>query len=90
MIEGKGLGGKRVNRLKLSLTNSDESDLAKLATACNMKKSELGYHMFQYLIHNPEFLNYIQKEYCTQKAYKVVLVNKNGNKQLALTGREDL
>jgi hypothetical protein len=86
MIEGKGLGGKRCNRLATSITNKEESDLVKLSTACGMSKSEMTHYMINHCLYNGTFVSSVQKEYCTQKAYKVVLVNK----ELVLTGREDL
>lgn len=86
MIEGKGLGGKRINRLKVSLTNKEENDLIKLATACGMKKSELAYKILTDHLYDSLYINQLQREYCTQSAYKVVMVNK----QFILSGREDL
>jgi hypothetical protein len=41
MIEEKGLGGKKVNRVGISISNEYDSKLRKLATACNMKHTTL-------------------------------------------------
>ena len=42
MIEGKGLGGKKIHRVNVSLTNKQAFKLNRLATACNMKPTTLA------------------------------------------------
>jgi hypothetical protein len=92
MIEGKGLGGKRVNRLGLSITNKEENDLYKLATACNMKPAEMAWRCLRRCLYDPVILNEFQKEFCTQSAYKVRVVQdyKSWGLDYVLAGREDL
>jgi hypothetical protein len=86
MIEGKGLGGKRIARKAASFTNKEEGDINKLATACEMSPAELIWRLVRRCLYDPMILNEFQKEYCTQAAYKIVLVNG----EYILRGREDL
>ncbi len=90
MIEGKGLGGKKVNRVGVSLTNKYDNKLQRLATACNMKPTTLAGMLIEKSLDNAQLVNELQKEYCTQSAYKVVLVNNGGEINYVLRGREDL
>lgn len=89
MIEGKGLGAKKVHRVNVSLTNKQSSKLNRLATACNMKPTTLAALLIQNSLDNVQLVNELQKEYCTEKAYKVVLINNDGELNYVLTGRED-
>jgi hypothetical protein len=86
MIEGKGLGGKKVNRVNLSLTNKQSLKLNRLATACNMKPTSLAALLIQKSLDDVQLVNELQKEYCTQRAYRVIVINN----EYVLSGREDL
>ena len=90
MIEGKGLGGKKVHRVNVSLTNKQSFKLNRLATACNMKPTALAGMLIDLSLNNVELVDKLQQEYCTQTSYRVVLV-KNGCGELVylLNGRED-
>jgi hypothetical protein len=90
MIEGKGLGAKRVCRVNLSLSNGYDGKLRKLAIACNMSHTTLASQILEQCLDDSLFVNRLQKEYCTQRAYKVVLVENEGEIHYTLTGREDL
>ncbi|PAD86654.1 hypothetical protein CHH55_16930 [Niallia circulans] len=92
MIEGKGLGGKKVNRVGISLTNKDSSKLNKLATSCNMKPTTLAGLIIEKCLNNPQFVAQLQEEFCIQKAYKVLLIKdfKTGEYNYVLSGRNDL
>ncbi|PGY11066.1 hypothetical protein [Bacillus sp. AFS031507] len=90
MIEGKGLGGKKNHRVNLSLTNKQAYKLNRLATACNMKPTTLGGLLIEISLNNAELVNNLQKQYCTQTSYRVVLVNNGGGDLVyLLNGRED-
>lgn len=86
MIEGKGLGGKRIHRVNVSLTNKMSMKLNRLATACNMKPTTLAALLIEKSLDNVMFVNELQKEYCTQSAYRVIVINN----EYVLSGREDL
>jgi hypothetical protein len=86
MIEGKGLGGKKVNRVNLSLTNKQSIKLNRLATACNMKPTTLAALLIQKSLDDVQLVNELQKEYCTQSAYRVIVINN----EYVLSGREDI
>lgn len=86
MIEGKGLGGKKVHRVNVSLTNKMSSKLTKLATACNMRPTTLAALLIEKGLSNVQLVNELQKEYCTQSAYRLIIINN----EYVLSGREDL
>jgi hypothetical protein len=90
MIEGKGLGGKKIHRVNVSLTNKQSYKLNRLATACNMKPTALAGMLIDLSLNNVGLVDRLQREYCTQTSYRVVLVN-NGGSELVylLNGRED-
>lgn len=90
MIEGKGLGGKRVVRRSVSFTNKEESDLLKLATACNMNFAELVHEIVTGCMYDSVFVTNLQQQHCTQRAYRVRLVQNEGTVNYVLTGRDDL
>ena len=90
MIEGKGLGNKKVNRMSISMSNNYDSKLRRLATACNMKTASLAGLLIEKCLDNVQLVNELQKEYCTQSAYKVVVVNNNGELNYVLAERADL
>jgi hypothetical protein len=89
LIEGKGLGGKKIHRVNVSLTNKQRYKLNRLATACNMKPTTLAGQLIELSLNNAELVNQLQKEYCTQTSYRVVLVNGAGELVYLLNGRED-
>lgn len=89
MIEEKGLGGKKVNRVGISLTNRYDSKLRKLATACGMGHTTLAGLLVEKCLDNAQMVAALQKEYCIQSAYKVVVINNKGELNYVLSGRED-
>jgi hypothetical protein len=91
MIEGKGLGGKKVNRVNVSMTNKYSLKLNRLATACNMKPTTLAGMLIEKCLDNPQVITDLQREFCTHSAYKVLLVQKNGELHYILSDsqRED-
>lgn len=89
MIENKGLGGKKVHRVNVSITNRLSAKLNRLATACNMKPTSLAGFLIEKGLNNVELVNKLQKEYCTQRAYKIVFIHNNGELNYVLRGRED-
>lgn len=90
MIEGKGLGGKRVSRYNLSLTNQEALNLERLARAVNKNPSVLIREIFFQTIYDPYFLRKYQDEFCKEKAYRVVMLNNERETKFILTGRSDL
>ncbi|MEH7275586.1 hypothetical protein [Neobacillus vireti] len=90
MIEGKGLGGKKIHRVNVSLTNKQAFKLNRLATACNMKPTTLAAVLIEKGLNDDRLVSELQKEYCTEKAYRVIVVNNNGELNYVLSGREDI
>jgi hypothetical protein len=91
MIEGKGLGGKRINRVGVSLSNDHAMKLNRLATSCEMKPTTLAGLIVERCLDNPQFVFELQTEFCKYAAYRVLPVKKNGQVQYVLSGgRDDL
>jgi hypothetical protein len=91
MINEKGLGGKRINRLNMSITNEDEKNINMLATACGKRyAATIAYEILSRGLKDISLLNELQKEYCIQSAYRIVFIQHDGRLEYTLTGREDL
>jgi hypothetical protein len=90
MIEGKGLGGKKIHRVNVSLTNKQAFKLNRLATACDMKPTTLAGLLIEKGLNDARLVSELQCEYCKESAYRVVVINNNGELNYVLTGREDL
>ncbi|MCM3724593.1 hypothetical protein M3226_02610 [Neobacillus cucumis] len=89
MIEGKGLGGKKVHRVNVSLTNKQAYKLNRLAAACNMKPTTLAALLIEKGLNDALLVSELQKEFCTERAYRVVVVHNKGELNYVLSGRED-
>ncbi|RHW37336.1 hypothetical protein D1B31_16360 [Neobacillus notoginsengisoli] len=92
MIEGKGLGGKKVNRVNVSLSNEFNRKLNRLATACNMRPTTLAGLLVERCLDSAEVIVELQKQYCLHSAYKIMPVKRNGELSYLLNdnGREDV
>lgn len=90
MKEGRGLGGKLVNRLVSYFSNKQFYDLKKLATACNMKPAELNREIITRVMYDSQFITELQNDYCTQAAYRVRIIQKDRIPRYELAGRDDL
>ncbi|MBV7509693.1 hypothetical protein KW850_31810 [Bacillus sp. sid0103] len=90
MIEGKGLGGKKIHRVNVSITNKQAFKLNRLATACNMKPTTLAGLLIEKGLNDAVLVSELQREHCTQSAYRVVVINNNGELNFVLSGREDV
>ena len=84
MIEGKGLGGKRINRVNLSVDNNINQKLNKLAIACNMKPTTLAAVIIEKMLNNPEFISSLQDEYGVHSAYRVIPLHVKGRLEYIL------
>lgn len=74
MIEGKGLGNKKVNRVNISLSNKMNAKLNRLSTACNMKPTTLACLLVETCLNDPEFVFKLQQEHSIHSAYRIVPV----------------
>ncbi|TYS14258.1 hypothetical protein FZC78_19065 [Rossellomorea vietnamensis] len=74
MIEGKGLGNKKVNRVNISLTNKMSAKLNRLSNACNMKPTTLACLLVEKCLNDPELVFQLQQEHGVYSAYKIVPV----------------
>lgn len=89
MIEGKGLGGKNINRTNLRLTNAYDLKLKSLARSVNMKPAELSRYIVERFLDNSKMVHDLQEEYCLYEAYRVRLVTMNGTVKYQLGERYD-
>lgn len=78
MIEGKGLGGKKINRVNVSLDNKMNQKLNKLATACNMRPTTFARVLIERCLNDPVIVSELQNEYAVHSAYRVIPVTING------------
>lgn len=78
MIEGKGLGNKKINRVNLSLTNFELQKLKQLATACGMSPTTMAAHIVAHALDDSSIVYNLQKDYCLNDAYRVVPMNLGG------------
>jgi hypothetical protein len=75
MIEGKGLGNKRVNRVNVSLSNRYFSKLKRLSISCNMRWTTLAGLMIEMFLNDATLMKKIQDEYCTEPIFRVLPMN---------------
>ena len=81
MIEGKGLGGKKVNRVGLSLSNHYSNNLNKLATACGMRPTTLAAMILEMCLDDAMFISKLQNDYCKFAAYRIRLAYNHGSER---------
>ncbi len=72
MIEGKGLGDKKVNRVNISLTNHYDTKLKRLARSLNLHHTTLAHELLTLCLDSPELIDHLQNEYTIHNAYKVL------------------
>lgn len=87
MIEGKGLGGKKVNRVNVSMTNRMNQKLNKLATACNMRPTTLAGLLIEKSLDNVQLVSDLQREYAVHNAYRVLPIRNQGTIEYVLSER---
>lgn len=90
MIERKGLGGKKIDRVNVSLSNKYKSKLNRLATSCQKRPTTLAGMLIEICLDSPEIIDMLQENYNVHNAYKVIpLENYNtGEVELLLQERE--
>lgn len=88
MIEGKGLGDKKINRVGVSLSNRYDTKLRRLATSCNMAHTTLAAKLIELSLDSPELVYTLQNKFNVHNAYKVIPLEHNGEIELVLTDKE--
>lgn len=78
MIEGKGLGGKKVNRVNISLTNKYNQKLSRLAVSCNIKPTTLAGLLIERCLDDPKLIAALQNDHNIHSAYKIVPIQHQG------------
>jgi hypothetical protein len=86
MIEGRGLGDKKVNRVNVSLSNRYLRMLHKLAVSCNMRPTSLAGLLIERSLANPQLIRQLQDEYCTDPQYLVLPINIENKKFIIYGG----
>lgn len=87
MIEGKGLGAKKVNRVNVSMCNRMSQKLNKLATACNMRPTTLAGLLIEKSLDNVQLVSDLQREYAVHTAYRVLPIQSKGTIDYVLSER---
>lgn len=77
MIEGKGLGGKKINRVGVSLSNSYQRKLNRLSMACNKKPTTLAGLIVERCLDDAEMVERLQNEFGVYEAYRVMPFKKH-------------
>ncbi|WP_339147619.1 hypothetical protein [Sutcliffiella sp. BMC8] len=77
MIEGKGLGGKKINRVGVSLSNSYQMKLNRLSIACNKKPTTLAGLILERCLDDAWVVEQLQNEFGVYEAYRVLPVKKH-------------
>ncbi|MEC1716577.1 hypothetical protein [Schinkia azotoformans] len=72
MIEKKGCGDKKINRVGVSLSNQYEAKLNRLATACQKRPTTLAGMLIEICLDSPEIIDMLQEKYNVYTAYKVL------------------
>lgn len=90
MIEGKGLGNKKVNRVGVSLSNDYSLKLNRLATSCGMKPTTLAGLILERGLDDPKLVRVLQKEFCKYAAYRVLPIKnyETGEVEYSLNNNE--
>lgn len=90
MIEGKGLGNKKVNRVNVSLSNKYETKLRRLAVSCNMRPTTLAARLIELSLDSPEVVYTLQNKFNVHNAYKVIPLEDYATREieLVLTDKE--
>ena len=78
MIEEKGLGNKKINRVNVSLSNDYSKKLNLLSTSCNMKPTTLAGLILERCLDDSLFIARLQKEFCLYPTYKVLPIQNDG------------
>jgi hypothetical protein len=71
MSNGRGLGGKRVVRFSVSVSNDYDSKLKKLAISCDQSRAEMANMILEIGLSSPELVEKLQDRYNKNPTYKV-------------------
>lgn len=82
MIEGKGLGNKKVNRVNVSLSNKLNSKLNKLAIAINMRPTTLAALLIEIGLGDAKLISELQREHTIHTAYRIVPIKDSNTGEL--------
>jgi len=88
LVHTRGVGGKRVHRVNLSMTNFDARNLNRLATSCNLRPTALAALLVVKSLNDPSVIKYLQDEYNLYKEYEVLPIwdHNTGRTELTLRG----
>jgi hypothetical protein len=86
VIEKKGLGGKRICRVGINLTNKTNNNLQRLATSCGMSKASFAAMIIERCLSDPLMVSQLQAEFNVNPAYRVIVVRVGGEVELRVQG----
>jgi len=88
LVRDRGVGGKRVHRVNISVTNFDARNLNRLATSCNLRPTALAALLVVKSLNDPSVVKYLQDEYNLYEEYEVLPIfdHTTGKTELTLRG----
>lgn len=86
MQEGRGLGGKRVCKMSVNLTNEQNNKLGRLAIACGMPKAKLAALILDQTLDDSMAVLKLQQEFNRHEAYKVLPISVDGETKYMFRG----
>ncbi|MEB1806627.1 MAG: hypothetical protein LPK26_04845 [Bacillaceae bacterium] len=75
---GRGVGGQRVVRRSVSLTNKHDLKLRKIAISCDMPKATMMSVMIETCLENESIIDFLQSQFNKMPEYKVKPIRING------------
>jgi hypothetical protein len=82
--EEMGCGGKRINRINISVSNKTLNKIKRLSTSCNMRPTTLVGEILERFLNDPSLVDAFQEEYNLQPSYRVTIVKNRGKVTYAL------
>lgn len=80
MGKSRGLGGKRIVRKSVSMDNSVDKKITRLAISCGMFESEFIFLILKLAMNSVDFINDVQDKYCVNELYRAIpIVNYETN-----------
>ena len=77
-VHKKGIGGKRIVRKSISLSNEFDTKLKKLAISCDIPPATLAGLLVELSLDSPSVIKYLQDKYNKDETYKIYPVKANG------------
>ncbi|MDP5274371.1 hypothetical protein [Chengkuizengella axinellae] len=82
--DSRGVGGKKVNRVNVSLSNFDFINLKRLSISCDQRHTSLAEFIITTALNDPQFVRSVQDKYNVNEFYRVTpyLDHQTGKREL--------